>query len=282
MEIRFDGKTALVTGGSRGIGYACAQTLLDSGARVVIVGVGGAEVAEAEKKLAADLQQPAGGAVKGYEFDVADVPAIPGFVTRVREEVGEIDVLVQAAGLLRGGPAVDLTEAEWDQVLDVNAKGLFFMLQAVAVQSMIPRRTGAVVNFSSIAGIRGMREPLCSQHYSASKGAVVQITRQAAVEWAKYGIRANAVAPGGVNTFASPAVGGPPAGVPANAQPPASAESAAGPAGPPPDLLEPIPLKRLVEPWEVAASVAFLASDKAAMITGQVLVIDGGGSVVGY
>jgi NAD(P)-dependent dehydrogenase (short-subunit alcohol dehydrogenase family) len=271
MDIRFDGKTALVTGGSRGIGYACAETLLQSGARVVIAGVDGPEVVEAEKRLAAK------GAVKGYELNVADVPALAGFVRRVREEVGEIDILVQAAGLLRGGPAVDLTEAAWDQVLDVNAKGLFFMMQAVAVQSMIPRETGAIVNFSSIAGIRGMREPLCSQHYSASKGAVVQITRQAAVEWAKFGIRANAVAPGGVNTFASPAVGGSPAGGPPPGAPPAG-----GPAGPPPDLLDPIPLKRLVEPWEVAASVAFLASDMAAMITGQVLVIDGGGSVVGY
>jgi NAD(P)-dependent dehydrogenase (short-subunit alcohol dehydrogenase family) len=273
MNIRFDGKTALVTGGSRGIGYACAETLLDSGARVVIVGVDGSEVIEAEKRLAAK------GAVKGYELDVADVQALAGFVKRVRAEVGEIDILVQAAGLLRGGPAVDLTEAAWDQVLDVNAKGLFFMMQAVAVQSMIPRETGAIVNFSSIAGIRGMREPLCSQHYSASKGAVVQITRQAAVEWAKFGIRANAVAPGGVNTFASPAVGGSPAGGPPAGGPPAGA---AGSGGPPPDLLDPIPLKRLVEPWEVAASVAFLASDMAGMITGQVLVIDGGGSVVGY
>ena len=125
-----------------------------------------------------------------------------------------------------------------------------------------------------------MREPLCSQHYSASKGAVVQITRQAAVEWAKFGIRANAVAPGGVNTFASPAVGGAPEpGSPAGGPP---GGGPAGPGGPPLDLLDPIPLKRLVEPWEVAASVAFLASGMAAMITGQVLVIDGGGSVVGY
>jgi NAD(P)-dependent dehydrogenase (short-subunit alcohol dehydrogenase family) len=275
MDIRFDGKTALVTGGSRGIGFACAETLLDSGARVVLVGVDGPEVVEAEKKLAAK------GAVRGYELNVADVAALPAFVERVRREAGEIDILVQAAGLLRGGPAVDLTEAAWDQVLDVNAKGLFFMMQAVAVQSMIPRKTGAIVNFSSIAGIRGMREPLCSQHYSASKGAVVQITRQAAVEWAKYGIRTNAVAPGGVNTFASPAVGGAP-GTEKPAGGPAGGPPGGAPAGPPPDLLEPIPLKRLVEPWEVAASVAFLCSDKAAMITGQVLVIDGGGSVVGY
>jgi NAD(P)-dependent dehydrogenase (short-subunit alcohol dehydrogenase family) len=255
MDIRFDGKTALVTGGSRGIGYACAQMLLESGARVVIVGIDGTEVAQAVEKLGAP------GRVWGYPADIADVRAIPGLVTRARDDAGEVDVLVQAAGLLRGGPAVDLTEAEWDEVLDVNAKGLFFMMQAVAVQSMIPRQTGAIVNFASIAGLLGMAEPLCSQHYSASKGAVVQITRQAAVEWAKHGIRVNAVAPGGVNTAGGPA----------------------GPAGGPPlELLAPIPTRRLTEPWEVAAAVSFLASDHAANITGQILVIDGGGSVVGH
>jgi NAD(P)-dependent dehydrogenase (short-subunit alcohol dehydrogenase family) len=259
VDVRFDGKTVLVTGGSRGIGYACAETLLESGARVAIVGVDASEVAEAEKRLAQK------DSVKGYQLDVARVETIAPLVTKIREQVGEIDVLVQAAGLLRGGPAVDLAEAEWDEVLDVNAKGLFFMMQAVAVQSMIPRKTGSIVNFASIAGIRGMREPLCSQHYSASKGAVVQITRQAAVEWAKYGIRANAVAPGGVNTGSKPA--GPPLGRQASDMP---------------DLLAPIPLKRLTEPREVAAAVCFLASDKADMITGQILVIDGGGSVVGY
>jgi gluconate 5-dehydrogenase len=259
MDIRFDEKTAVVTGGSRGIGYACAETLLESGAWVAIVGVDGPEVADAEETLGQK------GSVRGYALDVAQVATIPALVARIRREVGEIDILVQAAGLLRGGPAVDLTEAAWDEVLDVNAKGLFFMMQAVAVQSMIPRKTGAIVNFASIAGIRGMGEPLCSQHYSASKGAVVQITRQAAVEWAKYGIRTNAVAPGGVNTSARPA--GPPPGALA---------------GDMPDLLAQIPLKRMTEPWEVAAAVCFLASDKAAMITGQILVIDGGGSVVGY
>ena len=251
MDIRFDGKTALVTGGSRGIGYACAQMLLESGAQVVIAGVDGPEVDEAEKILRPQ------GSVRGYRLDVADVGSIPQLVEQIRLDMGEIDVLVQAAGLLRGGPAVDLTEAQWDEVLDVNAKGLFFVMQAVATQSMIPRRAGAIVNFSSVAGLLGMAEPLCSAHYSASKGAVVQITRQAAVEWAKHGIRANAVAPGGVNTMSRP--GGPPA-----------------------EMVEPIPLKRMTEPWEVAAAVCFLASDKAAMITGQILVIDGGGSVVGH
>jgi NAD(P)-dependent dehydrogenase (short-subunit alcohol dehydrogenase family) len=256
MDIRFDGKTALVTGGSRGIGYACAEMLLESGARVAIVGVDGAEVVEAEKTLGQK------GTVRGYQADVAGVATIPALVKKIREEVGEIDVLVQAAGLLRGGPAVDLTEAAWDEVLDVNAKGLFFTMQAVVGQSMIPRKTGAIVNFASIAGLLGMAEPLCSAHYSASKGAVVQITRQAAVEWAAHGIRVNAVAPGGVRTEGGPA--------------------APGPGGPPPELLAPIPTKRMTEPWEVAAGVCFLASDHAGNITGQILVIDGGGSVVGH
>jgi NAD(P)-dependent dehydrogenase (short-subunit alcohol dehydrogenase family) len=251
LDIRFDGQTALISGGSRGIGFACAEMLLDSGAAVAIVGSDGAKMADAEKALSSK------GTIRGYQVDVAQVAELPALIERVRQDLGEIDVLVQAAGLMRGGPAEELTEAEWDQVLDVNAKGLFFMMQAVAVQSMIRRQKGAIVNFSSVAGIRGMAEPLCSQHYSASKGAVVQITRQAAVEWAKHGIRANAVAPGGVNT-------------------------AGRPGGPPAEMMKPIPLGRLTEPWEVAAAVCFLGSGHAANITGQVLVIDGGGSIVGH
>ena len=119
-------------------------------------------------------------------------------------------------------------------------------------------RGGSIVNFASMAGIRGMHPPMCSAFYSASKGAVVAVTMQAAVEWASLGVRVNCVAPGGVET-------------------PAMREM-----GFPPEAVDPIPMKKLNQPEDVANAVAFLASDKAATITGQTLIIDGGASVVGY
>jgi NAD(P)-dependent dehydrogenase (short-subunit alcohol dehydrogenase family) len=146
---------------------------------------------------------------------------------------------------------------EWDRMFQINVRGMFFIMQQVVEQSM-QHLGGAIVNFSSMAGIRGMRETMASPHYSASKGAVVAMTMQAATEWAKYGVRCNAVAPGGVLTKAMATLDFPK------------------------DALEPVPLHKLSKPEDIANAVTFLASEKAAMITGQTLVIDGGSSVVGY
>jgi NAD(P)-dependent dehydrogenase (short-subunit alcohol dehydrogenase family) len=255
MDVRFDGKTVVVTGGARGIGFACAEMLSRSGARVVLVDVLADLVEESAKKLGKN------GDAKGYQLDLGRISDIAPVVTKIRKEFGEIDVLIQAAGLLRAGCAENITEVEWDSVMNINSKALFFMMQAVASQSMIPRNTGSIVNFSSLAGMKGMKEPLCSAHYSASKGAVIAITRQAAVEWGKYNIRVNAVAPGGVKTAAM-----------MNALP-GTLEKAA----------ELIPLNKLSEMSDIASGVCFLASGTAAaMVTGHVLVIDGGGFVVGF
>jgi NAD(P)-dependent dehydrogenase (short-subunit alcohol dehydrogenase family) len=254
MDIRFEGKTAVVTGGARGIGFACAQLMIESGAKVAIVDV----LEDAMDSSVKSLKEK--GVAKGYKLDLRKVPDIAPTVSKIREEIGEVDILIQAAGILAGKKGEDLTEAEWDLVMDVNAKGLFFMMQAVAIQSMIPRKTGSIVNFASIAGLKGMKEPLCSAHYSASKGAVVQITRQAAVEWGKYNIRVNAVAPGGVLTdFVKCA--------PPEFQKEATAL---------------IPLGRLSEPEDIARGVCFLSSSAASMVTGQALIIDGGGFVLGF
>jgi NAD(P)-dependent dehydrogenase (short-subunit alcohol dehydrogenase family) len=251
MEVKFDGKLAVVTGGARGIGYVCARTLLESGASVAIVDVMTDTLAEAVSSLGKL------GNVKGYVLDVSKVDTIAPAVQKIRKEMGEIDVLVQAAGLLRGKPGLEITLEEWDTVLNVNARGLFFMMQQVVLQSM-KKKGGAIVNFSSMAGIRGMTPPMCSAHYGASKGGVVAVTMQGAVEWAQYGVRVNAVAPGGVKT-----------GAMANQDPP-------------PQVIAPVPLKKLSRPEDIANGVCFLASDCAAMITGQTLVIDGGSSIVGY
>jgi NAD(P)-dependent dehydrogenase (short-subunit alcohol dehydrogenase family) len=253
MDIRYDGKTVVVTGGARGIGFACAEKILESGAKVAIVDISKENIDSATKELGAK------GTIKGYQLDLSKVSDISSVVAKIRQELGEIDVLVQAAGLLSGNEGTKITEKEWDTTLNVNAKGMFFMMQAVVNQSMIPCNSGSIVNFASIAGLRGMQEPLCSAHYSASKGAVVQITKQAAVEWGKYQIRVNAVAPGGVKTEAVKNVA----------------------TGDMSELVVNIPLKKLSDPSDIASGVCFLASDAAAMVTGHVLVIDGGGYAVG-
>ena len=251
MLIDFTGKTAVVTGAAGGIGLVCARTLLESGAKVAVVDV----TAQAAEKAAETLSSL--GTVKGYALDLSDTAAIAPAVERIRADLGEIDVLVQCAGLMGGKPGLEVTVADWDKSLNVNARGLFFMMQQMVAQSM-NGRGGSIVNFASMAGIRGMHPPMCSAFYSASKGAVVAVTMQAAVEWASLGVRVNCVAPGGVET-------------------PALREM-----GFPPEALDPIPMKKLNQPEDVANAVVFLASDKAATITGQTLVIDGGASVVGY
>ena len=253
MDIRLDGKTAVVTGASGGIGLACAQNLLQSGAKVALLGRDLEKLDSAENKLKAF------GTTKGFPIDLVDTGKISTAVAQVRKEMGEIDILVQTAGVLAAAPGEEITPEQWDSVLNVNSKGLFFTMQAVCVQSMIARKTGAIVNIASIAGIRGMKAPLCSAHYSASKGAVVQITRQAAVEWARYNIRVNAVAPGGVLTERLQSLA------------PGFLEQAAAP----------IPMKKLSDPEDIANAVCFLTSEAARMITGQVLVVDGGGAAVG-
>ncbi|MDS0526016.1 SDR family oxidoreductase [Clostridium sp. SHJSY1] len=254
MDIRFDGKTVVITGGARGIGYSCAEKMIESGAKVAIVDIVQENIDIAIRKLESK------GVIKGYKLDISKASNIPSLVTKIREELGEIDILVQAAGILSSNLGTKVTEKEWDDALNINAKGSFFMMQAVVNQSMIPQSSGSIINFASIAGLRGMQEPLCSAHYSASKGAVVQITKQAAVEWGKHQIRVNAVAPGGVKTEEMK-----------NA---ISKDMSS--------LTDNIPLKKLSEPSDIACGVCFLASDAAAMITGHILVIDGGGYALGF
>lgn len=249
--IDFTGKTAVVTGGAGGIGFACAKALLESGAKVAILDVNLACLDKAANGLASL------GDIKGYDIDLSDVDSIAPTVSKIRAEMGEISVLVQCAGLMGGKPGLEVTQADWDRTQNVNARGLFFMMQQVVEQSM-QYHGGSIVNFASMAGIRGMHPPMCSAFYSASKGAVVASTMQAAVEWARFGVRVNCVAPGGVET-------------------PAMREM-----GFPPEAMDPIPMRRLNKPEDIADCVTFLASDKAANITGQTIVIDGGASIVGY
>ncbi|MBR1780692.1 MAG: SDR family oxidoreductase, partial [Oscillospiraceae bacterium] len=238
-------------GGAGGIGRSVVKTLLESGAAVAIVDV----KQEAIDQAVAELSPL--GVVSGVCLNLADVDAIAPAVKEIVDAYGRIDVLVQCAGLMGGGPGLEVTQAQWDLALNINSRGLFFMMQQVVAQSMA-EHGGSIVNFASMAGIRGMHIPMCSAWYSASKGAVVALSMQAAVEWAPLGVRVNCVCPGGVETPAMREMG-----IPAGAT-------------------DPIPLKKLNQPEDVANCVAFLASDRAATITGQTIVVDGGASIVGY
>lgn len=249
MDIRFDNQVVVITGSARGIGFATAKMALESGAKVARVDILEDRLTESAKELQAI------GVCRDYVLDLKKVKDIGPVVSRIRKDLGEIDVLIQPAAVGPQRYAEDLTEEEWDEVFNVNAKGLFFMMREVVVQSMIPRKKGAVVNFSSIAGIAGMRRPLCSAHYSGSKGAVAALTRQAAIEWAHLGIRVNAVATGGVLTEMT-------MGIIGDKLPAAQAL---------------VPTGRLSKPEEIAAAVLFLASDYSGNTTNHIMVIDGGG-----
>ncbi len=262
MELRFDGKTCLVTGAGSGIGFTCAKMMAEAGARVAMVGRDPQKI----EKAAALLHES--GTVRAYALDVADVGAIAPVVETIRAKLGEIDCLIQAAGIMDGCPAVELTEERWDRVMNANAKGLFFVMQQVVKQSMAPARHGAIVNIASMAGIRGMTPPMCSAHYSASKGAVVALSMQGAVEWASSGIRVNAIAPGGVRSMG--------VGVGAPQTVPGGPGDGGGPS------MDPIPTRRLSSVEEIAGMALYLLCDLSANTTGQVMVIDGGSSAVGY
>ena len=156
MNIRFDNQVCVVTGAGSGIGFTCAKFMAESGAKVAMIGRNPEKIAKAAEMLA-DC-----GEVKAYALDVSDVAAIPGVVEQIRADLGEIRFLIQAAGIMAGGPGVDLQPEEWDRVMNTNAKGLFFMMQQVVKQSMLPQRFGAIVNIASMAGMTGIVKDLLS------------------------------------------------------------------------------------------------------------------------
>ena len=249
MGYGLEDKLAVVTGGAGGIGSVVSRMLLQNGMKVAIACSNEERLHEIEQELSEY------GEVKGYKLNIADPEQIPECIERIRLEMGEIECLVQAAGLLRGKPALDISVEDWNEVLNVNARGLFFVMKETVKQSM-QYRGGTIVNVASMAGVRGMPKPMCGAHYSASKGAVVAITMQGAVEWADLGIRVNAVAPGGVRV--------------------------GGMIDPPPQAVANVPLKKLSEPEDIGNAILFLLSDNSAMITGQTMIIDGGSHVVGF
>ncbi|HEY7251381.1 MAG TPA: glucose 1-dehydrogenase [Methylomirabilota bacterium] len=251
------GRVAIVTGAGHGIGRAIALALAGAGAQVAA-----ADVDAGAAKATADAVAALGARSLALDIDVGDLAAIDRMVGQVLAAFGQIDVLVNNAGVTRRADIMDLTEQDWDRIMRVNAKGVFFCLQRVA-REMIPRRRGSIINVASIAGkgYAGTSNAI----YAASKGSVISLTRTAAQQLARHDINVNAICPGVTVTAlseANVAVRARDEGV--SVEEMKRRRNAV------------IPLGRANEPEDVAALAVFLASPAARNITGQSLNVDGG------
>ena len=249
--MRLEGQVAIVTGAGQGIGQAIALTLAKEGAAVVVNDIN----LESAKKVTDEIKSQGGKAVP-IKADVSNKEKVNSLVEQTLDNFKRIDILVNNAGTAKLTPTVELTEAEWDSTIDVDLKGQFLCSQAVA-KHMIKQKRGKIVNIASLAAHIGTPGLVA---YSASKGGVLQLTKVLAVEWGKHNITVNAVSPGLTMTELVKAV---------------FKER--------PDVfegVERIPLKRLAMPEDIANAVLFLASSESDYITGQVIIVDGGTTVI--
>jgi len=245
-DFRLDGQVALVTGASRGIGWDLAKALAHAGASVAVA----ARDQESLERLADEIRSDGGEAI-AVELDVRDVEQISTVFEDVRSRLGSLDVLVNNAGLGANHPAEDITESDWDEMMDVNLRGLFFACQA-AGRIMLEQGHGRIINMSSQAGVVGIREHAV---YSASKGGVNLLTKVLALEWSSRGVTVNAVAPTFIYT-------------PGTAERLDQPEYLDG-------VLSRLPIGRVGTTTDVAAAVLYLASPAGGMVSGHVLVVDG-------
>jgi len=242
MKIDLTGRTALVTGSTRGIGRAIADQLTEAGARVAVVG--------RDQAKAAEVAEAVGGSAQGFGADVSDPASVVALVEGVEAAFGQIDILVNNAGLTRDNILFRIKDDDWDMVLDANLRGAFVAIRA-ASRGMMKRRWGRIINIASIVGITGNKG---QANYAASKAGLIGLTKSVAKELGSRNILVNAVAPGFIDTDMTAAM---------------TPEARTALSGQ-------IPLDRLGSPKDIAGTVAFLASEHAAYITGQVLVVDGG------
>jgi 3-oxoacyl-[acyl-carrier protein] reductase len=243
---RLEGRVALVTGGSRGIGAAIAARLAAEGASVAI-GFAGRE--EAASEVVSAIER-AGGCAVALQGDISDPEASAALVERTVSEHGRLDVLVNNAGITRDGLLVRMSDDDWHAVIETNLSGAFYTTRA-ASRIMMKQRAGSIVNIASVVGMMGNAGQV---NYAAAKAGLIGMTKTVARELAGRGVRANAVAPGFIETDMTASL------------PDAAREGA----------LSMIAMRRMGSVEDIAAVVAFLASDDAAYITGQVIAVDGG------
>lgn len=248
------GKTALVTGGSRGLGLQMAQALGEAGAKVVISSRKAADLEQAVAQL-----QAAGIDARWIAADCGQESDIHRLADETLQRMGDIDILVNNAGATWGAPAETHPVDAWDKVMNLNVRGYFLLSQYVARKSMIGRKAGSIVNIASIAGLGGNPPEMTTIAYNTSKGAVINFTRALAAEWGKYGIRVNAICPGFF-----------PSKMTAGTLQTLGEENLAAHA----------PLGRLGDDEDLKGLCALFASDAGKHITGQYLAVDGGVSAV--
>jgi len=245
LREKFDmtGRVAAVTGGARGIGRACADALQEFGCRIALLDI----LPDRLEQSAAEM----GEGTLSLLCDVTDKAQVEAAFARIKEEMGRLDVLVNSAGICIWHEAEEMTEEEWDKVLNVNLKGTFLACQA-AGRIMIEQRSGSIINIASMSASI-VNRPQCQVAYNASKAGVVHLTRSLAVEWAKYNVRVNSISPGYTLSEMT-------------RQFPQYFDG----------WMPYIPMGRMAEPEELVGAVVYLASDAASYTTGHDLVIDGG------
>ncbi len=248
------GKTALVTGGSRGLGLQMAHALGEAGARVLISSRKAADLEEATATL-----QAAGIDARWIAADCGQEADIQRLAAETLQRMGDVDILVNNAGASWGAPAEDHPTAAWDKVMNLNVRGYFLLSQAIAKHSMIPRRSGRILNVASIAGLAGNPTAMKTIAYNTSKGAVINFTRALAAEWGVYGINVNAICPGFFKTKMASAL----------------IETLGEE-----KMAEHAPLRRLGDDEDLKGIALLYASDAGKHITGQWMAVDGGVSVV--
>ncbi|MRI34464.1 oxidoreductase [Endozoicomonas sp. OPT23] len=241
---RFSGKLAIVTGTSSGIGLACARRLAEEGAMIA-----GIDIKEGDWQQVKALSPDS----RFYKLDVSDGSAVKKTFEQVIVDYGRADILLTAAGISKAGPLHMLEEADWNDTIDVNLKGTYLCIKAV-LPTMMKQHSGSIVTIASIEGLNGTE---CGSAYNASKGGVVILTKNLAMDYGRMGIRTNSICPGFIETpLLEQAIG----------QLPAFKD----------DIIRETKVGRLGKPEEIAAAASFLASDDASYVNGHSLVVDGG------